>query len=420
MTWAIVDISNFYVSAERVFDPSLRGQPTIILSNNDGCAIARSEEAKALHIKMGDPVFKIRNTIARHGIQVRSSNYELYADMNRRFNAVIAEHFDTVEVYSIDESFYRSPVLPDGKGDVAAAHRLRADILRQVGLPTRIGLGPTKTLSKVANGLAKATERIWGGVVDLHDLELRQKLFAQWPVGEVWGIGRALQARLKPLGINTTADLAAMPPAMARDVGTVVLERLVRELNGVECNDFEIEPEAMKGTAVTRQFGEPVTSLEDLREAMARRAARAAEKIRLKGLVAGRLLVFAHGSRYRPNPPSASCQTRLVPPTHDPRIILSFASRMTESMFQPGGVYTKCGVMLEELEPQGMGQGDLFAQSDPRAPALLAAMDGLNSRFGRNTITIASQGSGTKGFDTKRAHKSPSWTTNLAEIPVAT
>jgi len=419
MSWAIVDITNFYVSSERVFDPSLRGVPVIVLSNNDGCAIARSEEAKALHVKMGDPVFKMRDRIARHGIQLRSSNYELYADMNKRFNAVLAEHTDTIEIYSIDESFFRLPVLANGMGDVASAHRVRAAILRSVGLPTRVGLGPTRTLSKVANALAKATEKVWGGVVDLHDQALRTRLFSQWPVGEVWGIGKALEARLLPLGVRTTADLAALPPAVARDVGTVVLERLVRELNGIECSDFTIEPEAMQGTAVTRQFGEPVTSLDELREAMARRAARAAEKIRDKGLVASRIIAFAHGSRYRPNPPSASRSARLSPPSHDPRVIIGMASRMVESMFQPGGVYTKCGVLLEDLQPAGAGQADLFAAPDPRAPALLAAMDGLNARFGRNTIAVAAQGYGPRSFDTKRSQKSPSWTTNIAEIPIA-
>lgn len=419
MSWAIVDVANFYVSSERLFDPRLRGVPVIVLSNNDGCAIARSEEAKALHIKMGDPMFKIRDVVRRHGIQVRSSNYELYADLNRRFNAVISDFSDTVEVYSIDESFFRLPVLPSGAGDVATAHKVIQGIARSVGLPTRIGLGPTRTLSKVANALAKATEKIWGGVVDLHDEELRRRLFAQWPVGEVWGIGKALEARLKPLGVRTTADLAALPPAVARDAGTVVLERLVRELNGIECADFTVETEAMKATAVTRQFGAPVSTLEELSEAMARRAARAAEKIRAKGLVASRLIAFAHGSRYRPNPPSASRSARLSPASHDPRVIVGMATRLAEAMFQEGGVYTKCGILLEELTPAGEAQTDLFAIADPRAPDLLAAMDGLNARFGRDTITVAAQGRGPRAFDTKRSQKSPSWTTSIAEIPVA-
>lgn len=419
MTWAIVDVENMYVSSERVFDPRLRRVPVIVLSNNDGCAIARSAEAKALHIKMGDPVFKIRDVIKRHGIEVRSSNYELYADMNRRFNAVIAEHSDLVEIYSIDESFYRLPTLMDGRGDVAAAHKLRAAIARTVGLPTRIGLGPTRTLSKVANGLAKATEKVFGGVVDLHDVELRARLFAQWPVQEVWGIASALAARLHPLGVRTAADLAALPPAVARDIGSVVLERLVRELNGTVCDDFQPDPAARKATAVTRQFGEPVTDLDGLRQAMVRRAVRAAEKIRLQGLMATRLIAFAHGSRHRPNPPSASRQVHLSPPSNDPRVIAGLAGRMTEAMFQAGGVYTKCGVLLEELVPAGAGQGDLFASADPRAPALLAALDGLNGRYGRGTVQLAAQGFGSRGFDTKRDHKSPSWTTDIRQIPIA-
>lgn len=419
MTWGLVDCVNFYVSSERVFDPRLRRIPVIVTSNNDGCAVARSEEAKALHVRMGEPVFKIRETIERHGIEIRSSNYELYADMNRRFNAVIAEHSDIAEVYSIDESFFRMPLTGSGLGDVTAAQAMRKAILQVTGLPTRIGLGPTRTLSKVANALAKATEKVWGGVVDLHDVELRSRMFEKWPVKEVWGIGSALASRLHPLGVHTAADLAALPPAVARDVGTVVLERLVRELNGVECDDFKPEPDTAKATAVTRQFGAPVTDLSELREAMVRRAVRAAEKIRLKGLIANRLIAFAHGSRYRPNPPSASRQTRLSPPSNDPRIIAALAGKMMEAMHQPGGVYTKCGVLLEELVPEGTGQGDFFTAADPRAPSLLAAMDGLNQRFGHGTIQLAAQGFGARSFDTKRSQKSPSWTTNFSEIPVA-
>lgn len=332
---------------------------------------------------------------------------------------MLADHSDTVEVYSIDESFYRSPVLSNGLGDVAGAHRIREAVLRSVGLPIRIGLGPTRTLSKVGNALAKATERVWGGVVDLHDLELRDRLFRKWPVGEVWGIGKALEAKLRPLGVHTTADLAALPPAVARDVGTVILERLVRELNGTECDDFQPEPAALKGTAVTRQFGEPVRELNQLREAMARRAWRAAEKIRDQGLLASRMIVFAHGSRYRPDPPSASRSARLSPATHDPRVIVGMASRMVESMYEVGKVYTKCGVLLEDLVPASAAQADLFAIPDPKAPTLLAAIDGINAKFGRNTIALAVQGFGTKSFDTKRALKSPSWTTKLSDIPVA-
>lgn len=419
MSHAIVDVSNFYVSAERLFDPSLRNRPTIVLSNNDGCAVARSEEAKALHINMGAPGFKLRDTIRRHGIELRSSNYELYADLNRRFNMVIAEHSDAVEVYSIDESFFYLPTLPSGLGDIAGAHRIRAAILRAVGLPTRIGLGPTRTLSKVANALAKASEKIWDGVVDLHDEDLRRRLLAVWPVEEVWGVAGALSARLRPLGVRTAADLAALPPAVAREVGTVVLERLVRELAGVECVELDVPPGPRKGAAVTRCFGELVSDCATLREAMVRRAVRAAEKSRHEGLVASRLIAFAHGSRYKPDAPSASRSARLSPATHDPRVIGALAGSMAEAMFRPGAVYAKCGVMLEGLHPVAAMQGDLFATADPRAPQLLAAIDGLNDRYGRSTVRLAAEGQGARAYDTKRSMKSPSWTTRLADVPVA-
>ena len=417
--WAILDVTNFYVSAERLFAPELRGVPVCVLSNNDGCAVARSEEAKALGIKMGAPVFKLRDKIKRHGIELRSSNYELYADLNRRFNEVIAEHSDTVEVYSIDESFFRLPVLSNGLGDVETAHLVRRTVMQAVGLPTRIGLGPTRALSKVANALAKATEKVWGGVIDLHDTELRARLFAQWPVSEVWGVGRALTARLAPLGVRTAADLAALAPATARDVGTVVLERLVRELNGIECDGFTVEASPLKGTAVTRCFGQPVDDLDTLREVMVRRAVRAAEKIRAQGLVAERLICFAHGSRFKPDAPSAARSARLSPATHDPRVIAAMAQRMTDSMFVPGSIYNKCGVMLEGLHAQSAAQTDLFDKADPRSGDLLAAMDGLNARYGRSTIRLAAEGQGERSYDTKRQQKSPAWTTRLDEAPVA-
>jgi DNA polymerase V len=419
MTWALVDVENFYVSSERVFDPKLRGVPVLVLSNGDHCAIARSAEAKAFGVKMGAPVFKMRDLIRRHGFELRSSNYELYADMNRRFNAVLSEFSDQVEIYSIDESWFRLPVLPDGNGNVAVARAVVARVKRDTGLPTRIGLGPTRTLSKVANGLAKAGEKVFGAVVDLHDVELRRRLFMTWPVDEVWGIGRALTERLRPLGVRTTADLAAMDPHQARNVGTVVLERLVRELNGIGDDELVIEAEKRQATAVTRMFGEPITDIEELRTAMARRAARAAEKIREQGSVAGRLIGFAHGNGRKANAPSAQRSCRLSPPTNDSRVIVKWATRMVDSMFEPGGVYTKCGVMLEDLTDAGREQTDLFNALDPRAAGLLAAMDGLNARFGRDACVLGSQGIGARSFDTKREMKSPAWTTRLAEIPVA-
>lgn len=414
--WALVDVANMYVSCERVFDPSLRNVPLAVLSNGDSCMVARCEMVKAAGFKMGAPVFKYRERIRRLGIQLRSSNYELYATMHMRLMKVLQE-WGEVEVYSIDEAWVEWPHAPDGS-HVLRAFQLKRDIQLMTGLPVRIGLGPTRALSKVANALAKASERVWGGVIDLHDAELRRRMMEVWPVEEVWGVGPALTARLAPLGVRTAADLAAMPAAQARDVGTVVLERLVRELNGIQCAELELEPEPLKATAVTRQFGEPVSDLNEVREAMVRRAVRAAEKIRDQGLHAARLIAFMHGSRFKPNPASAQRSARLSPATNDPRVVASVAGRLAEAMFEPGRVYTKCGVMLEDLSPGGAAQADLFACEDPRTPALLAAFDGLNARYGRSTMTLASEGRGARAYDTRRAIKSPAYTTRLSDVPI--
>ena len=419
MSWAIADVANFYVSAERVFDPKLRDVPVIVLSNNDGCAIARSQEAKALHIKMGDPLFQIRDKVKRHGIELRSSNYALYADMNRRFNAVLGKHSDQVEVYSIDESFFRLPPRRPGLGDVEGARAIIAAVARETGLPIRIGLGPTRTLSKVANALAKASEAIWGGVIDLHDEDLRERLFRQWPVEEVWGIGPARAAKLKSLGIKTAGELAGMEPELARRVGTVVLERLVRELGGVSCTELVVEEPPLKATAVTRAFGAPVESCAELREAMCRRAQRAAEKIRAQGLEASRLIAFAHGSRFREGSPSAARSVRLSPATHDPRVIVGLAGQMAEAMFESGQSYAKCGVMLEGLSLASQSQQDLFAAGRAESAALCAVIDQVNGRFGRGTLSLGSAGIGARSYETQRAYLSPAWTTSIRDVPVA-
>ena len=202
-------------------------------------------------------------------------------------------------------------------------------------------------------------------------------------------------------------------------MGTVVLERLVRELNGIVCDDFAPEPAKLKGTAVTRCFGEPVGEGATLREAMVRRAVRAAEKIRAQGLVASRLIAFAHGSRFKPNAPSASRSARLSPATHDPRTVASVAGGLADAMFVPGSIYTKCGVMLEDLQPCENAQSDLFASAEGRSGELLMALDGINRRFGRNTVRVASEGQGERSYDTKRWVKSQSWTTRIGELPVA-
>ena len=412
MTLAIADVSNMYVSCERAFDPHLVGRPTIVLSNNDGCAVARSDEAKALGIKMGAPLFKIRRIVADHGVELRSSNYELYADMHARFNSVLSERAADVEVYSIDESFFIHP-----PGAVAEARGIIDAVKRQTALPIRIGMGPGKVLAKLANHLAKKNP-VFAGVCDLNDEGLRARLLPMIPVTDIWGVARATAAKLAPLGIRTASELAAMPSALARSVGTVVLERLVRELNGQADPELQIAHKALQGTAVTRCFGTPVTTLHDLREALVRHAVRATEKIRADALVARRLIAFAHNFRFRAGPKyHVTRHATLSPASNDPRVAAAVASRLAEAIFQPGIEFEKCGVMLEDLQPVANAQFDLFADVDPRGISLIEALDTINRRFGRHAVRIAAEGVGRKRYETKRSLKSPCWTTRLADIP---
>lgn len=414
MSLAIADVANMYCSCERAFDPRLIGRPMIVLSNNDGCAVARSDEAKALGIKMGAPLFKIRRIVADHGVELRSSNYELYADMHARFNAVLSDRADDIEVYSIDESFFAHP-----PGEVAGARAIIDAVQRETGLPIRIGMGPGKVLAKLANHLAKKNP-IFAGVCDLNDEGLRSRLLPLVPVTDIWGVARATAAKLAPLGIRTAGELAAMPPVLARTVGTVVLERLVRELNGDADPELQIEHRALQATAVTRCFGAPVTRLQELREAMVRHAVRATEKIRADGLVARRLIAFAHNFRFRAGPKySATRHATLSPASSDPRVAAAVAGRLAEAIYQPGVQFEKCGVLLEDLHPAGQAQLDLFADADPRGVSLIEALDTINRRFGRHSVRIAAEGIGRKRYETRRSLKSPCWTTRIAEVPVA-
>ena len=418
MTWALVDMENFYVSAERVFDPKLRDVPLVVLSNNDLCCISRSAEAKAMGVTMGYPVSQMHRLKDGRSIQLRSSNYELYADMNKRFNQVLAMHSPEIEIYSIDESFVGLPTLSSGEGDRGGGYQLKMDVLKYTGLPSRVGLGPTKSLAKIANAMAKKGIAGGNGVACLHDPVMRISLLDQWPLTSVWGIAQGLSAKLAPHGVKTAGDLSRMPPALARRVGTVVLERLVRELNGEAC---ELEAPSQRGTAsATRQTGAPVTDLDDLAEAVARRVVDATAKLRAEGLAAGRLTCFAHGSTKYRNPPSWSCSSPLDPPTSDPRPIIAITRQMVCAAFREGHIYTKTGIILDDLMPEDKAvPKSLFAEPvNPDKAKSLAAVDALNAKFGRNTVIFASAGIGAKAHDTKREKRSPSWTTRIEDIPL--
>jgi DNA polymerase V len=429
--YALVDGNNFYVSCERVFRPSLEGRPVVVLSNNDGCAIARSNEAKALGIKMGAPWFQIRHLEEAEGLVALSANFTLYGDMSDRMMSLAAGLGPAQEIYSIDESFID---LSGMRGDLTdRARRIRARIHAWVGIPCGVGIGTTKTLAKLANHIAKTAERKPGSYPAEHaqvcnlcaltGTEL-DDLFMVTEVGEVWGVGRRIAAQLQAGGVKTVLDLVRMDPATVRSRWSVVLERTVRELQGLSCVDFDDAPGPKKQIACTRSFGRTVKDLPQLLEAVSEFATRAAEKLRRQTSVAGQLLVFAHTSPHRPGP--RFHKTVTVPlrrPTAETPLLVQAAVRGMRQIFEPGFDLVKAGVMLLDLAPAGRVQGELALDGDVRdehRERLMTAMDTLNDRYGKGTLHVACTGaSNPREWSMRQDRKTPNYTTAWGDVPVA-
>jgi DNA polymerase V len=413
---ALIDCNNFYVSCERVFNRRLEGVPVLVLSNNDGCAIARSDEVKALGVKMGEPAFKLRPLIEKHGVRVFSSNYVLYGDMSRRVNDVLNQFSPDVEIYSIDETFL--DLSGFGHKDLwAYGQEMRAAVQRWTGIPTCVGIGPTKTLAKLANAVAKKNPT-FGRVCDLSNQAVRSAVMRAFPVGDVWGIGRATGQKLAGVGVTTAAGLRDLDPKLARQLGTVVLERIVRELGGIPCLELEHVAPARKGMAVTRSFGQPMTERARVLEAVAMYATRAAEKLRSHGLVAGQLSAFLHTNPHKPGPRYHGARsTRLVPMSADTRDLVDAARRCIEASWKDGFAYTKAGVILDDLRAAEDAPPCLFETERPHSEAMMAAVDRLNARYGRHTVFPAAMGID-RPWKLKAEHHSPRYTTRLAELPI--
>ena len=416
---AISDSANFYVSAERIFDSTLKNVPVIVLSNNDGCAVARSDEAKALGIKMGEPLHLLRDKIKAHGVRVFSSNYTLYGDISRRVVEVYEDFTPNVEIYSIDECF-----LDFGgfKNRTAHARLMRSAVLRRIGVPVRVGIAPTKTLAKCANDIAKKNP-IFAGVLDIMDDTLTDWLLPMVPVGDIWGIGRRTEAKLHGLGIHTAAELRDMPIKQARALGTVVLERTVLELQGEPCLTFDdIEPQR-KGMAVTRSAGTPMTDFDMLFQAITAHATRGAEKLRQHGLVAGTLTVFYHTNRHRPDRPqySGSRSTQMTPMSSDTFDLIQAARRCAQAAWprENAGAFgfTKAGILLDDLVRMEDRPRTLFDIQKPKSRALMATLDQINDRFGKKTMVLASEGT-KRSWQLRSDHRSPRYTTRLSDLPV--
>ena len=387
--YALVDGNNFYVSCERVFRPSLNGRPVVVLSNNDGCAIARSDEAKALGIKMGAPWFQIRDMEETHGLVSLSANFTLYGDMSDRMMSLAAGLGPTQEIYSIDESFIG---LQGVRGDLTKRSQAIRDRINQwVGIPCGIGIGQTKTLAKLANYIAKTAERKPGSypgelaqVCNLTALPAQDldDVLAATLVEEVWGVGRKIAAQLHEGGVHTVLDLVRLDPATVRRRWSVVLERTVRELQGMQCIDLDEAPAPKKEIACTRSFGHAVTELPPLLEAVSEFASRAAEKLRKQGSLASQLLVFCHTSPFRPGPRfNKSVVVPLRRPTADTGKLVWAAAAGMRRMYEPGYKMAKAGVMLLDLVPGNVLQGELDLEDEDHRDRtqLMVALDGTPS-----------------------------------------
>lgn len=416
-TFGLIDCNNFYVSCERVFRPDLEGVPVIVLSNNDGCAVARSNEAKALGIKMGDPEFKLRDLIKRENIRVFSSNYALYGDVSRRVSDTLGSMVPTIENYSIDESFLNLGEFREREVE-QLARDLRERVLRWVGIPTCVGIAPTKTLAKVANFIAKKRPQ-YRGVCDLRSPSVRAELLPTVPVDEVWGIGSASAAKLAKIGIQTAADLAELDQDNARALMTVTGGRTVFELRGISCIALELMEPTRKGIAVTRSFGAPVTSWQQMREALASYATRAAEKMRRYQVAAENIFVFMHTNTFNNDPfYSNGASARFAETTNDTGEVVALAVRLGERLWKDGFRYSKCGVIITELLPETNRQPALWGELDrDRRERVWKVMDKLNANLGRDTVRILGAGPKEAAWKLRAEYRSPRWTTRWGELP---
>lgn len=412
--FALVDGNNFYASCEQVFQPQLRGKPLIVLSNNDGCAIARSAEAKALGIKMGQPAHELKH-LMRAGLQVRSANFALYGDMSARVVSILRDAAPRVEVYSIDESFLDLSGMRDR---VSFARELRDRIRRWTGISNCVGIGPTKTLAKLANKLAKKGD----GVVDLSDRQYRTDALYDFAVTDLWGVGRRWGERLAAMGVTTAAHLRDAPTELLLERFGVVITRTQRELQGAPCMGLEeVEPDRQQ-IMVSRSFCERVEDHDAIGEAAATFAIRGCEKLRGRGLVAAALMVFAETDNFKPemrqHHPSRSMT--MIAPTADTRVVLTALRYLLRDMLRQGYAYKKVGVALMDLARPRDVQPDLFRASTVGDPTLMTTLDRINRRFGRGSVGMAASGWQSRPEWRMRQNLlSPCYTTRVSDVPRA-
>ncbi|WP_374058014.1 Y-family DNA polymerase [Nitrosomonas supralitoralis] len=420
---ALIDVNNFYVSCERVFNPKLEGKPVVVLSNNDGCAVARSNEVKALGVKMGQPWFQLKDLAKKHGIVAYSSNYALYADMSNRAMSLLATFSPDHEVYSIDECFldltgFRKQNL------VLYGQHIRQRIKQWTGLPVCIGIGSTKTLSKLANHIAKKHPE-FDGVCDLNAMSLRQHddWFSKIAVGEVWGIGRRLAPRLHEIGIHTVLDLRMTSPSRMHSNFSIVMEKIIREINGTPCIELEEMNPPRKQIVSSRSFGIPVSDLASLEQSVSLYISRAAEKLRRQRSYAEAVYVTIRTSPFNEKEPyyTNSLTIPLTTQTDNTVLLTKIALWGLREIYRCGYKYQKAGVMLSELVSANHRQPDLFSPvaADTKSDNLMNVMDQINARMGRSTLKLASEGF-RQPWKMKQGNRSSGYTTKWDELVCVT
>ena len=411
--WALVDCESFYSSCERIFRPDLTGRPIVVLSNNDGCLVALSPEAKALGFKMGEPYFSVERALNKAGVTVFSSNYTLYADMSRRVMATMATVVPTIEQYSIDEAFI--PLPPALAAQAEDVGRTIHDRVRQwTGIPVRVGIGPTKTLAKLANHWAKK-----GGRVLVFEIGSRQleDILEKTPVGDVWGIGRRSRARLEEIGIIKARQLRDLEEGTSRKLFSVVGRRTIQELRGRQC--IEDDPAPVRQSLFnSRSFGRPVADKEELLEALSYHCGIAGERLRAEGLTAGSLSIHLATSWFGEQPFQTGSTIEFGRFTGDTRIFMRAAKEALGRCFRSGIKYAKAGVLLQDIGPAQRQSISLFDEiSEPEAQGgLMLALDEINRKFGKNTIRLGAQGEPDATWHMKRNMKSRNYTTDWGEL----
>ena len=413
---ALIDCNSFYASCERIFNPKLLGKPIVVLSNNDGCIITRSAEAKALGIKMGEPYFKAKKIIEKNNVKVFSSNYSLYGDISQRVMEILLGFSPEVEIYSIDEAFLNFKGFKNHELLTYCKH-IRQTIKQWVGIPVSIGVGSTKTLSKIANHLAKK-EADYEGICILKGDEKIEEALNRIEIGDVWGIGRRLSKFLRNYEVRTAKQFAFLDRRWIRKNMGVVGEKIQLELRGVSCLDLELLPSPKKSCCVSRSFSRPIEKIEELQESIANYGSRVAEKIREEGLIAQSMSIFVLTNHFNKKEKqySSSIKLQLDYPTSDSKLIVKRAVEGIKRIYKEGYRYKKAGIILYELHSSSSVRG-LLDYDKPRTDSLMRSLDEINYRYGSATLRLAAEGI-RRSWHMRREKVSPCYTTSFDQLMI--